>query len=93
MEHFVERTTVDQLHRDIGDTIGFADVVDGGDIGMAERTGGARLTQEARAQFGVADELGFQQFDRDGPPDIGIACAKHVGHGAFAKPVFDFVTA
>ncbi len=93
LEHLVERPAGDQLHRDIGDAIGLADVVDRRDIGMAERAGRGRLAQEAAPDFGIAAIFRLERLDRDDPVDPGVVRAEHLRHRAFADARVDPVAA
>ena len=87
----VEGLAVDQLHRDIGDAVRLAHVVDRGDVGMAQRAGRARLSQETLAQVGMARVVGLQDLDRDRAADVRIAGAVYVGHRALAEAALDTV--
>ena len=89
----VERDAVEQLHRDIGKAVRFADVVDGDDVGVGERAGGLGLAQEAAGKAEILAEFGLQDLDREDAVDAGIVGAIDVGHRAFADPPFDQIAA
>ncbi len=87
----VERAAVEQLHGDVGITVGHADVVDGDDVGVRERAGGLGLAQEAGGVFAVRAQLGLEHLDRQVALDVRVIGAVDVGHGAFADTLADLV--
>ena len=89
----VERHAVEQLHRDIGEAVGLADVVDGDDIGVGERAGGPGLAQEAADEAEILAEFRLQHLDREHAVDARIVGAIDVGHRAFADAPFDHIAA
>ena len=58
VEQLAHGLSVDELHRDVGDAVGRADVVDRDDVGMVQGRGGAGLGleagQEARRRSAIA---------------------------------------
>ena len=57
----------EELHRDEGMAVLFADVVDGADVGMIESGGGLGLTPKSRQGLRVADYVIGKEFQRDEP--------------------------
>src|SRR5688572_24984085 len=60
---------VEELHRDEEVTIHLAEVVDGYDVGMLERSGRLRFAQEPLAMSLVPRNFGVHHLDRDSPAD------------------------
>ena len=92
LQYLVERAAFDELHRDIGDVVGLADVVDRRDVGVAEIAGGLALAQEAARDLGITAKFGLEDLDRDDALDTGVVRTEHVGHRAFADASVDPVT-
>src|SRR5262249_51803430 len=63
----VERGAVDVFERDVRDVQMLADLVDGGDVRMAEARGDLRLVDEAR---GHLDVVLAQQLEGDEPLEL-----------------------
>ena len=61
----VERHAIDELHRDERRAVVLVDLVDGDDVRVVERRGGARFLDEAARPSGSAGRLGRQDLDRD----------------------------
>lgn len=59
--------------------------LDGDDVGMIERGGGARLLLEAAQSVGVRGEFGGQQLERDLPPQSRVAGEVNFSHPARAQ--------
>ena len=68
-----------------------ADVVDGADVGVVERGGGARLAAEARQRGGVAGHLFGQELERDLAAEPGVDGAVDDAHAAAAELVEDSI--
>jgi hypothetical protein len=73
-----------ELHRDVGRPVGFADVVDGQDVGVVQSRGRARLLLEALAALGMAGHGGRQHLDRDVAAEPGVGRAIDLSHPAGA---------
>jgi hypothetical protein len=78
-----QRLAFDELHRDVGDRILAADVVDGHDVRMIESRGGARLLLEAPERLGAGD-VRRQDFQRDVAVELRITGAVNLSHSAGA---------
>ena len=83
-QEFAKRLSVHELHRDVGRPVGFADVVDGQDVGVVQGRGRARFLLEALAAFGMAGHRGRQNLDRDVAAEPGIGRAIDLSHPAGA---------
>ena len=85
------------FHRDVGESLIFARVVDGHDRGMIEPAGHLRFAEEPRAGFLQILFLEFigqrDGLDRDDAIDVGIAAQVHDAHRAFAQFTLDLVAA
>ena len=86
-QDLLQRLALEQLHRDVGDAVLLADVVDGDDVGMVEAAGRARLAQEALAHLAhdLRGQVRQQRLDRDVALDERIDGAVHRAHGAAAE--------
>src|ERR1043166_7953046 len=72
---------------------GLAEVVDGDDVRVAQRGGGARLTTEALDEAGVGDDLSQKHFECHLVADVYAARAVDRAHAALAEPREQFVLA
>ena len=91
-EQAVERAALHVLHRDAVRAVGrLVDVVDGDDVRVIERRGGAGLADEARATFGVVERVAAQQLQRDGPGETGVARPVEHAHPSLAELLEDLV--
>src|SRR5262250_3022912 len=76
----------DVLHRDEGTTIlGLADFVNHADVWMTEDRSRARLLFESTHAAFVASEIIWQQFQRDAPAELGVACEINFTHAALSN--------
>ena len=82
LEESVQGLPGDILHDDEGDAIGFFDAVDRADMRVAQRRGGARLTQQVAPR--IAGEARVQNLDRYGPAKQGVTGAIDLSHAAGA---------
>ena len=90
-----ERLAADHFHRDVvqrvrvgraGRAHGLApDLVDGDDVGMAQRRGRPGLELEASDAVFVADEVGREDLERDIPPQRPILGQIDLAHPAGAE--------
>ena len=71
--------------------VGFADLVDDGDIGMLEGGRGARLLQQPRAAVGVVQQILGQDLERHFACQIDVEGAIDDAHAAAADFVEDLV--
>ena len=86
-----QRASFDVLHRNVADAAGFADVVDGGDVGMGEPGGRARLAHEAAPAIVVQRERGRENLQRDPPVEPCVRGEEHLAHAAGPDGRHDFV--
>ena len=79
-----QRAALDVLHRDVRRAGVLEVVVHGDDVGMAERSGHARLAQEALRERGVRRVERRQLLERDEAVEVGLA--REVDHRHPAAP-------
>ena len=77
---------VDELHRVEEALLILAEMVDGGDVAVAQAGSGARLADEAFAGGGVVEELRVDDLQRDGRAQVGVLGL--VGHAHRPAPEF-----
>jgi hypothetical protein len=80
------------LHREVGLTLVFAEVVDRNDVLVRELTGRSRLAEEAFAELLVLVDRRRDYLDRDDAVEERVACAIHRSHAALAQFFNKFVT-
>ena len=73
-----------RFHGDEGDTIGFIDLVDDGDVRMMKCRCGLGFLYETTASFGIRNELRRKNLDRDFPVELGVQRAVDDSHAAAA---------
>jgi len=95
LEDLLQRAALEQLHRDVGDALVHADVVDGDDVGVVEAAGRARLAQEALAHLvhDVGRQVGQQRLDGHLALDERVDRPVHGAHRAAPELTEDPVTA
>ncbi len=76
---------LDQLHHDVRPGVVLAEVVDGDDVGVAQRRSRTGLVAEPGQEVGVASELGPQQLDGDVALELRVARAIDPGHAALSE--------
>ena len=69
------------------------DVMDGEEVGVIERRGGANLALEALAPLGAVRDLGGEHLDRHLTVELGVARPPHLAHPAGPDGVEDLVPA
>src|SRR4029079_15445496 len=79
------------LHRDVEVSVYLAEVVDRDDVGMLERPGRLRLSQESFAQIVVLRECLAHDLDRDAPLEHWVERAIDDAHRAFTDALLDVV--
>ena len=82
---------VEELHRDEGATIFFADVVNGADVGMIERRGGTGLAAEALQRLGIASYVIGQKFEGNKPAQARVLGLVDNAHAATTELLDDAV--
>src|SRR5262249_1498978 len=89
IEHLFERLAFDELHRDVGQTALFGDVVDGDDTRVGEDARRLRLAKEAAAKLfallGQGQVAEADGFDGDEAADGGVLGFIHNTHGPAAE--------
>ncbi len=75
----------DQLHDDVKFAVGLGDFVDGADVGVGERRGGAGFVEEILAGGGVEAGVLLDDFERDIAMEDFVKCAVDDAHSAFAN--------
>ena len=86
-----QRLAFEQLLDDVGRAVVLADVVNGGDVGMVEDAGRARLLLEALQALRIAREGAGQDLDRDVAAEARIARAEDLSHPSRADGGEDLV--
>ena len=84
-EPLAQRLSLEQLHREIVSIALLADVVDGADVRVIERRGGARLAQKALDSGGVSADGLRQQLESNPAPQPRVFGPVHDPHAARAK--------
>ena len=84
---------VDQLHDDVRAAGVLAEVVDGDDVGVAERGRRLGLRAETRREVGIAQVLRTEQLERDVATELGIGGAVDGRHPAAAQQLDQAVAA
>jgi hypothetical protein len=69
---------------DEGQLVGFADLVDGGDVRVVHGGRAARFAQELAAALGVGGQLGAQHLQSDVPIEPGVEGLPDDPHPPFA---------
>src|SRR5277367_6061615 len=80
-----KRLPFEQLHGDEALALMFADFVDGANVRMVQRRGGARLTQKTLERLRVGGNFGREKLQRDVAAQSGVLGAIHHTHAASAK--------
>ena len=88
-----ERLALEELGHDVGLIVVDADVVDGEEVGVVERCGGAGLALEAFPPIGAVRDLWRQHLDRHLAAEFGVAGAPHLAHPTGPDGGEDFVAA
>ena len=92
-QELAKRLPVYELHRDVGGSFGFADVVDRQDVRVVQGRGRARFLLEALAAIGMGGRVGRQHLDRHVAPEPGVGRAIDLSHPARADRGRDTVLA
>src|SRR5687767_14158879 len=87
-----QRLAGDVLHDDVGLSSEFAEVVNGDDVWMIQRGGGAGLARKALARIGHI-EIAREYLDRDHPAKDRIVSHIHGPHAAATEPPLNLVSA
>ena len=90
---FAQRLALEQLRDDERRAVVLADVVDGQNVRMVQRGGGARLLLEASQTLGIPGERGRQHFDGHVAAQAGIAHTIDFAHPARPEQSEHFVRA
>ena len=90
-QRFRQFFATNQLHRDVGHTVGVSHFVNDGDMRMFERGCGTRFLQQALAAGGIVQELVRQDFQRHLASEIDVEGTIDDAHAAAADLVDDLV--
>ena len=85
LQKIAKRPPLEQLHDGIADAPVTSEVVNRQDVGMRERSDGARLALEARDAIAVGAECVRQHLDGNIAPQVMVARAIHLTHPTRAK--------
>jgi RNA polymerase sigma-70 factor (ECF subfamily) len=88
-ESFAQRLARHEFHRDENVTVDLTDLVDGDEVGMADRGCGACFAEETSAATVVGLELRGKHFEGDGPAEALVLGAVDHPHAAPADPFDD----
>ena len=80
-----ERLPFEELHDEVLDAVGVADVVEGADVRMRELGDRFRLALEAGLEVRVRREVGREDFHRDGAPEPRVIRPVDLSHAAGTK--------
>jgi hypothetical protein len=83
-----QRFAVETFHGQVGLAVGFSDVVDGANVGMIQRGGGARFATEALERLRVFGQFIGEEFQGDEAAEVGVLSLVHHTHAATAE-LFD----
>jgi hypothetical protein len=81
----------EKFRDEVGRAVVLADVVDGEDVWMIQRSDGAGFLLEATQAIGVFRESFRQDFDRNVAAEARVLRAKHFAHSARANRRDNFV--
>ena len=85
----IQGFAVDEFHGDEIDATSLVDIVDGDDVRMIERGGGAGFLDEAMFALGIGYLCHMQDFQRDVPVQAGVAGLPDSTHSAIAQLLDD----
>ncbi len=88
-----QRLAVHEAHHEEHQVAPLLDGVNRDDVGVGEPGGGARLLEEAVAEFEARREVARQQFDGDQAVQRHVARQQHDAHAAPAQLALDRVSA
>ena len=84
-DEVLQRGAVEEFHCDKGAAVVFADVVDGADVGMIQRGGGACFTFEAFERLWVVGEIVGEKFEGDEAAEARVFGFVDHAHSATAE--------
>ena len=90
-KHRHQRLAFDKLHREEAPILDITDLIDGDDVRVVERGGGARFLFEAAKRVGVARQLRTEQLHGDLSLEAAILREVHLAHAAAADEREDLV--
>ena len=88
----LEGRALEKLHGDEGLAFVPADFVDGADVGMVQRGGGARFSAKAFERLRILRKIVGQEFQRDEAAEFGVLGLVDDAHAAAAEFFEDVVT-
>ena len=87
----LQRGALQILHGDEGAAVLLADVMNGADVGMIQRGGGASLALEPAQRLPVASQIVRQELERDEATEPGVLRFVDHAHAAAAELLDDAV--
>ena len=88
-----QRLAFDESHVDVGQAVHFLGFVDRTDMRMIKGRRGASFPQETLFGFGLGAQLGRQELQSDGPPQVSVMGFENNPHASAADLAFDLVLA
>ncbi len=82
---------IEKLHGDERASFVIADLVDGADVGMVQRRGGARLAAKTFERLRILRDFVRQEFERDEASKVGVLGLVHHTHSTAAQLADDAV--
>jgi len=96
VEERLEAAALYEFHGDVVEAVFFAGIENDHDIGMGQKTGGARFRLKSGEKLGASKAGAFgaelDGFDSDGAADDGVRSLVDDTHGTAAQFTDDFVT-
>jgi hypothetical protein len=87
----LESLPFEHFHDDEGVGVDFVHFVNGADVGMVQRGGGARFALESFQRLRISSEFIGQEFQRDKAAELQILGSVDHTHAATAEPFDDAV--
>ena len=91
VQAFAQCLAVEQLRHDVGRAVVHTDVVDGEDVRVIERGGGARFLLETMQPPRIGGGVGREHLDRDVAPEPRVAATIDLAHSSGTEQRKDFV--
>jgi hypothetical protein len=89
LEDFLEVWAFDEAHGDVEQPVGLACVVNRNDVGVVDRRGDVRLSNESLPELLVPGELGREDLEGDLPAESHLLGDVDDAHAAAAEHRFD----
>ena len=88
-----KRATLHKFHGDVGPAIGFANFVDGANVGVIQGGDRAGFLENALVAGGTSGWQRTEEFQSDVALKLFVAGAVHHAHATFAELVFNYIVA